>query len=143
MAYATLLLHALICLGAVVLTVVLRRDARRLRAFGPRGETEDLEAFRRTFRSLRWKLPLLAGLVIGAVILAAQWAPVWRDTLPSRGVLYTLCLLAGINALMALGESHRQQWSSSGSVLGMVRAAPWSVVAFGLLMLTFFWAFGG
>lgn len=143
MADIALAFHALLCLGAIILTVALRRDTLRLRTLGPRGEGEDLAAFRRTFRGLRWKLPLLFGLVVGALILGAQWATVWRGALPGQAVLNTLCVLAGINVVVASGETHRQQWSARGSVAGLLRAMLWAAVAIGLFGLTLYWRFGG
>ncbi|WP_439470467.1 hypothetical protein [Brevundimonas sp.] len=65
MATATLLPHALFCFGTTALILALRRDVVRLRAFGPQGANEDLDAFRRTFRGLGWKLPVLVVALIG------------------------------------------------------------------------------
>jgi len=59
------------------------------------------------------------------VILAAQWAPVWRATLPGQTVLTLLCILAGLNVLSAAAKAHRQEWSANGSFLGCCARASW------------------
>lgn len=142
MAYATLLIQTLLCIGAMVLIVLLRRDAVRLRDFGPRGPRGDLTAFRRTFGGLGWKLALLVPILICVVILGAQWAPGWRLSMPGQAVLTSLCFLAGLNVVIAFAKGHHQQWSANGSMLGLLRAGLMSAVAVGLFMLTLFWGFG-
>lgn len=142
MAWATLSLHTLLCLSAVMLVIGLRRDFARLRNLGPGGQNEDLDLWRRLTAGLRWKIPALIALLVGAVVLGLFWAGVWRQLLAGQIILTALFALAGVNTLIAFARSAYQQWSPRGSWAGVLKASLWGAASMGLLGLTLVWRFG-
>jgi hypothetical protein len=142
MATATLLLHAILCLGAAALGLSAQRSLTGFLALGPGGEAEDLDELRRRARGLAWTIPALFAAIVGAILLAAKWAPQWRASAFGAGLLGLLVVLAGLNAIVASARASRREWSAEATTLGYLAALFGSGVALAIFGLTLFWRFG-
>ena len=142
MAWATLLLHVLLCVVIVAVMIDVWRDIGRIGDLGPGERDEDLDLLRARMRALRWRLPLLVASFCGVVLLGLFWSPVWRSSVIGQSVLTALAGLAGVNAVLAFAKSARMDWSRHSSFPGRLKAALRFVLAIGLFALTLFWASG-
>ena len=139
---ATLVLFLLLLAFAAVLMWRLGIGIARLRRVAIGGVEEDLDAARRTMGLTAVRALVLAATILAIIFVGERWAAQWRGTLPGALALTLVSLAAGGAFVWTWVFTVVQQWSRTGTLLGVVRGVVYGLIAWGVVMLTFHWRWG-